>query len=185
MFSVPVYVSAGSWGSDVRLILNVSAAVALLTLFAPVIAVVCRRSEEPATPNPALVPLTAVKDPAPTLISNAEDGMFVVPTVGTSAAAALAKYPYKATEVFPGWRTHVVVTVIPALPLLLAAPGVRALEFAVFQVCVELDKPTVNEVLTVAVSATVALFEFVAALAGRLKRTAKVKSAPICINFRT
>jgi hypothetical protein len=62
---------------------------------------------------------------------------------------------------------------------LLAFPGVRALEFAVFQVCVALDKPTVNEVLTVAESATVVLFEFVEALTGRLKRTAKVKSVPI------
>ena len=45
----------------VKLILKVSAAVALLTLFAPVITVLCRSSEDPATPKPAVVPLTGVK----------------------------------------------------------------------------------------------------------------------------
>src|SRR5205807_3468719 len=98
-----------------RLRLKVSAAVALPTLLAPVIAVVCKSSEDPATPKPAFVPLTGVNAPAPTLISTAEDGRFVVPTKGVNAAMALVKYAYSATDVCPGCRTQLVVTVIPAV----------------------------------------------------------------------
>ena len=175
--------SAGSCGSVVKLILKVSAAVALLTLFAPVITVLCRSSEDPATPKPAFVPLTGVKAPAPTLISNAADGMLVVPTAGVNAAMALAKYPYNATAVCAGCRTQLVVTVIPALPGLLEFPGVRAFALAVAQVCVALDKDTVNDVFTVAVNATVAVFELVAALTGVPKSIAKAETPAIRSNF--
>ena len=175
--------SAGSCGSVVRLILKVSAAVALLTLFAPVITVLCRSSEDPATPKPAVVPLTGVKAPAPTLISNAEDGMLVVPTAGVSAAMALPKYAYSATAVCPGCRTQLVVTVIPAFPALLAFPGIKSFALAVDHVCVAPDKDTVNFVFTVADSATVAVFEFVAALAVVPERRAKAEMAAIRSNF--
>jgi len=166
-----------------RLRLKVSAAVALPTLLAPVIAVVCKSSEDPATPKPAFVPLTGVNAPAPTLISTAEDGRFVVPTKGVNAAMALVKYAYSATDVCPGCRTQLVVTVIPALPGLLAFPGVGAFELAVDHVSVAPDKETVNEVLTVAESATVAVLELVAALAVVLERTAKDERATIRSHF--
>lgn len=156
---------------------------ALLTLLAPVIAVVCKSSEDPATPKPAFVPLSGVNAPAPTLISTAEDGMFVVPAAGVSAAMALVKYAYSATDVCPGCRTQLVVTVIPALPGLLAFPGVGAFELAVDQVSVALDKDTVNDVLTVAESATAAVLELVAALAVVLERTARAETAAIRSNF--
>jgi hypothetical protein len=96
---------------------------------------------------------------------------------------ALAKYAYSATDVCPGCRTQIVVTVIPALPGLLAFPGVGAFELTVDQVSVAPDKDTVNDVLTVAESATVPVLELVAALAVALERTAKAKTPAICSNF--
>jgi hypothetical protein len=76
-----------------------------------------------------------------------------------------------------------VVTVIPALPGLLAFPGVGAFELAVDQVSVAPDKDTVNDVLTVAEMATVAVLELVAALAVVLERTARAETAAIRSNF--
>jgi hypothetical protein len=109
--------------------------------------------------------------------------MLVVPTAGVNAAVALAKYPYNATAVCAGCRTQLVVTVIPALPGLLEFPGVRAFALAVAQVCVALDKDTVNDVFTVAVNATVAVFELVAALTGVPKSIAKAETPAIRSNF--
>jgi hypothetical protein len=107
----------------------------------------------------------------------------VVPARGVSAAMALVKYAYSATEVCPGCRTQLVVTVIPALPGLLAFPGFGAFALAVDQVSVAPDKDTVNDVLTVAESATVPVLELVAALAVAPESRAKAEMAAIRINF--